>query len=68
MEATGCEFVDLHNIAANYYDKHCGSKEKAAKYFNHDHTHSSLLGAQTNVKALAKGLKDIHSPLAKYLK
>lgn len=68
VEATGCEFVDLHDIAADYYDKHCGSKEKAAKYFNHDHTHSSLLGAQTNVKALAKGLKDIHSPLAKYLK
>ena len=29
VEATGCEFVDLHNIAADYYDKHCGSKEKA---------------------------------------
>ena len=68
VKETGCDFVDLHNIAADYYDKHCGSKDKAAKYYNHDHTHSSLLGAQTNVKALAKGLKDIHSSLAKYLK
>ena len=68
VKETGCEFVDLHNIAADYFDKKCGSKEKASKYYNHDHTHTSLLGARTNIKNLAKGLKDINSPLAKYLK
>lgn len=65
---TGCEFVDLHNITADYLDKKCGSKEKAMKYYNHDHTHTSLLGARTNAKSIAKGLRAIHSPLAAYLK
>ena len=65
---TGCEFLDLHNITADYLDKKCGSKEKAMKYYNHDHTHTSLLGAKTNAKSIAKGLKEIKSPLAKYLK
>lgn len=54
---TGCEFVDLHNITADWLDKHCGSKEKASAYYNHDHTHNSLKGAQLNAKNLAKGLK-----------
>ena len=44
------------------------SKEKASKYFNHDHTHTSLLGAQMNARSVAKGLRDIQSPLVKYLK
>ena len=40
----------------------------AMKYFNHDHTHTSLLGAKTNAQSIAKGLRDNKSPLAKYLK
>ena len=44
------------------------SKEKAMEYYNRDHTHTSLLGAQTNAKSVAKGLRDIKSPLADYLK
>ena len=67
-DETGVEFVDVHNITADFLDKECGSKEKAMKYYNHDHTHTSLLGAQTNAKSVAKGLRDIGSPLAKYLK
>lgn len=67
-EETGVEFVDVHNITADFLDKECGSKEKAMKYYNHDHTHTSLLGAQTNAKSVAKGLRGINSPLAKYLK
>lgn len=67
-EETGVDFLDLHNITADYLDKKCGSKEKASEYFNHDHTHSSLKGAQMNAKNIAKGLKKIHSQLAKYLK
>ena len=65
---TGVEFVDLHNLAADFYDKKCGSKEKANKYFKKDHTHISLLGAKTNAKCVAQGLKANNSPLAKYLK
>ena len=65
---TGSEFVDLHNITADFLDKKCGKKEKAMKYFNHDHTHTSLLGAKTNAQSIAKGLRDNKSPLANYLK
>ena len=67
-QETGCEFVDLHNITADFLDKKCGKKEKAMKYFNHDHTHTSLLGAKTNAQSVAKGLRDNKSPLANYLK
>ncbi len=65
---TGVEFVDLHNITADFLDKKCGKKEKAMKYFNHDHTHTSLLGAKTNAQSIAKGLRANNSPLVKYLK
>ena len=65
---TGVEFVDLHNITADFLDKKCSKKEKAMKYFNHDHTHTSLLGAKTNAQSIAKGLRANNSPLAKYLK
>jgi len=65
---TGCEFVDLHNITADFLDKKCSKKEKAMKYFNHDHTHTSLLGAKTNAQSIAKGLRDNKSPLANYLR
>lgn len=68
VEETGVEFVDLHNITADYLDRKCGSKAKAAKYYQRDHTHTSLLGAKTNARCVAKGLKDINSRLADYLK
>lgn len=68
VEETGVEFVDVLNITADYLDKHAGSKEKAMKWYNRDHTHTSLAGAQLNAKSVAKGLKKIKSPLAKCLK
>ena len=74
VEQTGVAFVDVHNISADFLDKKFASKdavkskEKASKYFNHDHTHASLLGAQMNARSVARGLRDIHSPLAEYLK
>jgi len=74
VEQTGVEFVDVHNISGDFLDKKFASKDaaksktKASKYFNHDHTHTSLLGAQMNARSVAKGLRDIQSPLAKYLK
>ena len=74
VEATGVEFVDVHNISADFPDKKFASKDeakskaKASKYFNHDHTHTSKLGAQMNARSVAQGLRQIGSPLAKYLK
>ena len=66
VEETGVDFVDIHNITADALDKM--GREKAAAMFNHDHTHTSLAGAQLNCKSLAKGLKAIKSPLRKCLK
>lgn len=66
VEATGVDFIDIHNITADALDKM--GKEKAAAMFNHDHTHTSLSGAQLNCQSLAKGLKAIKSPLRKCLK
>ena len=63
---TGCEFVDIHNITADALDK-MGPK-KAAAYFKNDHTHTSLIGARLNAQSLAKGLRDIQSPVAWLLK
>ena len=63
---TGVAFLDLHNISGDALDK-IGQK-KAKAYYNHDHTHTSLKGAQLNAKSVAKGLKKMKSPLAKYLK
>ena len=63
---TGCEFVDVHNITANALDKM--GKKKAAAYFNHDHTHTSLKGARLNAKSVAQGLREIGSPVAWLLK
>jgi lysophospholipase L1-like esterase len=68
VNETGVEFVDLHNLAADFYDQKCGSKAKAGKYFKQDHTHTSLLGAKTNAQCVAKGLRANNSALAKYLK
>ena len=68
VKETGVEFVDLHNLAADFYDQKCGSKAKAEKYFKQDHTHTSLLGAKTSAQCVAKGLRANHSALAKYLK
>lgn len=63
---TGVEFVDVHNITANALDKM--GKKKAAAYFNHDHTHTSLKGARLNAQSVAKGLRANGSPVAGLLK
>lgn len=63
---TGVELVDLHNISADFLDKK--GEKRAAAYYNHDHTHTSLTGARQNAKNVAKGLKANKSPLAKYVK
>jgi lysophospholipase L1-like esterase len=74
VEQTGVDFIDIHNISADFLDKKFASrdpeksKQKAAVYFNHDHTHTSYQGALMNAKSLAKGLKAQKSPLADYLR
>ena len=74
IRQTGVEFIDVHNISADFLDKKYAGrdsekcKQKAAVYFNHDHTHTSYKGAQMNARSLAKGLKQNHSSLASYLK
>ena len=74
-EENGVEFIDVHDIIADSLDKICGkaktkeeAKEKASAYFNHDHTHTSLLGARNNVKCLAEGLLKANSALVQFLK
>ena len=68
VEETGVDFLDLHNIAADYLDKKYKGKEDAMPYFKKDHTHTSMMGAQCNAKSVAKGLKKMKHPLVKYLK
>ena len=83
---TGVEFIDMHNLSADFLDKKFAvkqlpaDKEKAkakmdelkekagGKYFKKDHTHTSKQGAQMNAQSMAKGLRENHSELAKYLK
>lgn len=70
----GVDFVDIHNLTADYLDKHCAAKdaekakEKASAYYEHDHTHTSLRGAQLNASMFAKGLKKTGCPLKEMLK
>ena len=64
-DETGCTFVDLHNITADALD---GIGQEAAKrYYNNDHTHTSLAGARLNALGIAIGLRRANSPLANYL-
>lgn len=66
VEQTGVEFIDLHNISADAFDQL--GREASAEYFKRDHTHTSKKGALLNAQSIAKGLKQNHSKLAKYLK
>ena len=74
VEQTGVDFIDVHNISADFLDKKFASsnpeksKQKAAVYFNHDHTHTSYQGALMNARSVARGLKASASPLAAYLR
>ncbi len=63
---TGVELVDVHNITADALDKK--GQKKAAAYFNHDHTHTSLKGARLNAQSVAEGLRKNNSEAAELLK
>ena len=66
VEQTGVELLDLHNLSADAMDKL--GQQKAAHYYKNDHTHTSKKGARLNAKCVAKGLKRMKHPLAKYLR
>ena len=74
VEETGVDFVDLHNISADFLDRKFASKDEdkskkaAGKYFKKDHTHTSLIGAQMNARSIAKGIKMTGCALAGMLK
>lgn len=68
VEDTGVEFVDAHNLIADYLDKHYKGKADAASYFKKDHTHTSYQGAKSNARIIAKGIRQIDSHLSVFLK
>lgn len=65
-EATGAYFIDLNKISADKFEKN--GVKKTADYYNNDHTHTSLKGAQLNAKSIAEGLKASDCSLKHYLK
>ena len=66
VRQTAVEFVDLHNITADYLDGI--GKQETASYYKNDHTHTSKKGALLNAQGIAKGLRMCDSELSKYLK
>ena len=66
VEQTGVDFIDMHNITADYFDSIGAEATKA--YYKNDHTHTSRLGAERNAKSFAEGLVKANHSLAKYLK
>ena len=63
---TGVEFVDVHNITADFFDSL--GQEKTKEYYKNDHTHTSRKGALVNAQSVSKGLKANESKLARFLK
>lgn len=66
VSQTGVDFIDTHNITADYFDSI--GPEATKPYYKNDHTHTSRLGAERNAKSFAEGLQKAGHPLAKYLK
>ena len=66
VKQTGVDYVDMHNISADYFDSI--GQEATRSYYKNDHTHTSRQGAELNAKSFAEGLRKINHPLAKYLK
>ena len=57
VEATGVDFIDVHNITADALD--ALGQEAAREYYNRDHTHTSLKGARLNAHSVYEGLRAI---------
>lgn len=63
---TGVDFVDVHNISADFFDSI--GWEAAAEYFRNDHTHTSFKGAVRNAVSFTEGLVSQSHPLSLFLK
>lgn len=59
VAATGVDFIDAHNLIADYLDKHYKGKKQAEEYFNHDHTHTSYKGARNNARIIMTALNKL---------
>ena len=66
VKQTGVDFVDMHNLTADFFDTI--GPEAAKAYYKNDHTHTSRLGAERNAQSFAEGLRKLRHPLANYLK
>ncbi|MCF0202856.1 MAG: rhamnogalacturonan acetylesterase [Bacteroidaceae bacterium] len=65
---TGVDFIDMHNITADYLEKKYKSAEKPQKdLYKNDHTHTGKRGAMQNAKSFAKGLKESQCTLKTFL-
>ena len=62
----GAYFIDLNKISADKLEKE--GQNQSGSYFNHDHTHSSLKGANMNAQSIIEGIKNENIPLKEFLK
>ena len=63
-EKAGVYYIDLNKLSADKLQQM--GPEKAAAFFNNDHTHTSLQGARMNARSIVEGLKATDCPLKKY--
>ena len=63
-EKAGAYYIDLNKLSADKLQQM--GPEKAAAFFNNDHTHTSLQGARMNARSIVEGLKATDCPLKKY--
>jgi hypothetical protein len=55
---TGAVFIDLNDIVARRYET-MGPGELKARFFQEDHTHTTLGGARLNAACIVEGLQRI---------
>ncbi len=65
-QSCGIPFIDLNALSSARMEAE--GQEAAARYFNTDHTHSSLQGAHLNAESVVQGLKESSCTLKTYLK
>jgi lysophospholipase L1-like esterase len=65
-DAENVPFEDATNVIADEYEKM--GQEKVSPLFPEDHTHTSPEGADLVASLIVKGLREMKSPLAAYLK
>ena len=66
-DATGANFVDLNKIIMQHYAEYTPAELKTKFFTDADFTHTNPDGAKLNAECVVEGLKQIKSPLTKYL-